>query len=74
MISEIYEHSNVFVIIVVFSEHVKYDLTSDFLDFRPHVKGIYIYTCKADFIFNLDGLELELPMNVGLTGAWDMIR
>ena len=27
---------------------MKYDLTSNFLDFRPHVKGIYIYACEAN--------------------------
>ena len=55
---------------------MKYDLTSDFLDFRPHVKGIYIYiyTCKADFIFDLDGIEVELPRKVGPAGVCDMIR
>ena len=52
---------------------MKYDLTSDFLDFRPHVKGIYIYKCKADFIFDLDGLEFELPRKVGPAGGCDMI-
>ena len=53
---------------------MKYDLTSDFLDFRPHVKGIYIYTYKADFIFDLDGIEVELPSKVGPAGERDMIR
>ena len=53
---------------------MKYDLTSNVLDFRPHVKGTYIYTCKADFIFNLDGLEVELPRKVGRAGGCDMIR
>ena len=47
---------------------MKYDLTSDVLDFRPHVKGIYIYTCKADVIFDLDGLEVELSRRSGLGG------
>ena len=53
---------------------MKYDLTGDFLDFRPHVKGIYIYTCEANFIFNLDGLEFKLPRKVVPAGGCDMIR
>ena len=53
---------------------MKYDLTSNFLDLRPHVKGIYIYTCKDDLIFDLDGLELELPRKVETAGECDMIR
>ena len=52
---------------------MKYDLTNNFLDFRPHVKGIYIYTCKDDLIFGLDGLEVELPRKVGPAGECDMI-
>ena len=42
---------------------------------------VYIYvpfTCglksKADFIFNLDGLEVELPRKVGLLGECDIVR
>ena len=53
---------------------MKYDLNSDFLDFRPHVKGIYIYTCKADFIFDLYGIEVELPRKVVPAGECDMIH
>ena len=53
---------------------MQYDLTSDFSDFRPHVKGIYIYTCEADFIFDLYGIEVELPRKVGPAGECDMIR
>ena len=53
---------------------MKYDLTSDFLDFRPHVKGIYIYAFRADFIFDLDGLEFKLPRKVGPADGCDMIR
>ena len=37
---------------------------------------IYIYipfTCEADFIFDLDGIELGLPRKVGLAGECDMI-
>ena len=53
---------------------MKYDLTSNFLDFRPHVKGIYIYTCKDDLIFDLDGIEVELRRKLGLAGGCDIIR
>ena len=53
---------------------MKCDLTSGVLDFIPHVKGIYIYTCKADFIFDLDGLEVELPRKVGPAGGCNMIH
>ena len=53
---------------------LKYDLTSNFLDFRPHVKGIYIYSCKADFIFDLYGIEFKMPRKVGPAGECDMIR
>ena len=52
---------------------MKYYLTSNFLDFRPHVKGIYIYTCESDFIFDLYGIEVELPMKLGSAGERDMI-
>ena len=47
---------------------MKYDLTGDFLDFRPHIKGIYIFTCKADFIFDLYGIEVELPRKMEPAG------
>ena len=53
---------------------MKYDLNSDFLNFRPPVKEWDIYTCKADFIFDLDGTEVELPRKVGPAGECDMIR
>ena len=66
--SEIYKQSNILAIIVDLSWHVKYDLTSDFLDFRPHVKGIYIYRCKADSIFDLYGIEVGLTRKVGQAG------
>ena len=52
---------------------MKYDITSVFKDLRPHVKGIYIYTCKDDFIFYLDGIEVELPRKVGPAGECDII-
>ena len=53
---------------------MKYDLTSGFLDFRPHIKGIYIFTRKANFIFDLDGIEVEMPRKVGPAGECGMIR
>ena len=53
---------------------MKHDLTSNCLDFRLHVKRLYIYSCKADFIFELDGLEVELPRKVGPAGECDMIH
>ena len=53
---------------------MKYDLTSVFKDLRPHVKGIYIYTCKADFIFDLYGIEVEMPRKVGPAGECNTIR
>ena len=39
---------------------MKYDLTSDFLDLRPHEKGIYIYTCKAVFDFTYSANNLRV--------------
>ena len=52
---------------------MKYDLNSDYLDFRPHVKEICIYTCKADFIYDLFGMEVELPRKVVPAGECGMI-
>ena len=52
---------------------MKYDLTCDFLDFRPHVKGVYIYKCKFDFVFGLDGIVVELSRKVGPAGKCNMI-
>ena len=72
--SEIYEQSNIFAIIVDLFVTRKYDLTKDFLDFRLHVKGIFLYRYNADFIFDLDGIEVELPRKVGPAGECDMIR
>ena len=37
---------------------MKYDLTSNSLDLRPLVKGIYIYTFKSVFCFTCMGLKL----------------
>ena len=71
--SEIYEHSNIFAIIVGFFVTREIRFNQRFLDFRPHVKGIYIYTCKADFIFDLYGIELELTKKVGPAGGCDII-
>ena len=51
---------------------MKYDLTGCFLDFRPHVKGIYIYTCKADFVFDLDVIKVELSRKLGPAGECDI--
>ena len=72
--SEIYEHSNIFAVIVVFFITREIQFNQQFLDFRPHVKGIYIYSCKSDFIFDLDGIEVELPRKVVPAGGCDMIR
>ena len=72
--SEIYEQSNIFAIIVDFFVTREIRFNQRFLDLRPHVKGVYIYTCKADFIFLLDGIEVELPRKVGRAGVCDMIR
>ena len=52
---------------------MKYDLTSDFLDVRPHVKGEYIYMLGS-FQFYLDIIKVEKPRKVGPAGVCDMIR
>ena len=43
---------------------MKYDLTSDFLDLRPPVKGVYIYTCRDDLIFT------KMVLKSNCQGRW----
>ena len=56
--SEIYEKLNIFAIIIDLHVRREIRLNEQFLDLRPLVKGIYIYTCKAVFDFTYTGLKL----------------
>ena len=57
MVSEIYEQSNIIAINVDLFVTREIRFNYQFLDLRPHVKGIHIFICEVNLIFTYMGLK-----------------